>query len=277
MRKYAGRVLNLLLDEFDSGVANGTKRDTKVLRQLINEARYSGVKFVIPNFKEINDDQPVTAAELRPPFPVTVIEFDFDEIEMCAMMVAKDEGDRVTLFVSSRNENFDGIVWYISPALVYAKYSDLSAISIDPIWHSAPMLSDRVNSLITATDGDIAQAAEFVLSAAMKFIRAYVAMCQTLKHRHVETIDVEPDVKENRVRRIKGKTPMFTYKTLVIGEPKPQIKTRKGGTHASPRSHLRRGHYRTGKNGNRYWVSAAFVNGAPGFVHKDYELKLGAQ
>ena len=29
--------------------------------------------------------------------------------------------------------------------------------------------------------------------------------------------------------------------------------------------------------GNRYWVSAAFVNGAPGFVHKDYELRIGAQ
>lgn len=30
--------------------------------------------------------------------------------------------------------------------------------------------------------------------------------------------------------------------------------------------------------GDRYWVSAAFVNGStPGFVHKDYELKLGAQ
>lgn len=276
--KYAGRVLNLLLDEFDSGIANGSKRDTKVLRQLISEARYSGVKFVIPDLHKVRNDQPITAAELRPPFPVTVIEFDFDGADMTAMVVAKDEGDRVTLFIASRSESFDDVVWFINPALVFAEYSDLSAIGDDPIWHSNPMLNDRINKLIVDKDGDIKQAAEFVLHAAMKFICAYAALCQTLKYRHVETIDIEPDAKENRVRRIKGKAPLFTYKTLVIGDPKPQIKVHKGGTHASPRAHLRRGHYRTGKNGNRFWVSAAFVNGStPGFVHKDYELKLGAQ
>jgi hypothetical protein len=275
--KRAGRILNALIDDVNSGKTQSTKRDLKALHSMLRIARNNAVKFIVPYPDEIRTDQPLLANDLRPPYLATLMEFDFNTPDVSGMLLAMDTGDRVLLFVASRSEVGDDQMWYMPPALVFAEYSDASAIGDEPIWHSQPLFNDRVDRLIEAKGHDIEEAAKFTLLGAMKFICVYTSVCQTLKHRHVETVDIEPDAKENRVRRIKGKAPLFTYKTLVIGEPKPQTKTRKGGTHASPRSHLRRGHYRTGKNGNRYWVSAAFVNGAPGFVHKDYELRIGAQ
>lgn len=47
----------------------------------------------------------------------------------------------------------------------------------------------------------------------------------------------------------------------------------KGGTHASPREHHRRGHYRTSKSGKRYFVNATVVNKGCGYT-SDQSYKL---
>ena len=53
---------------------------------------------------------------------------------------------------------------------------------------------------------------------------------------------------------------------------KPKSPSR-GGTHASPRWHIRRGHWRTLVNGRRVFVREAQVGGmARGGVVKDYEV-----
>ncbi len=271
---YAGRILTMLFDEMGSNfsMTHATKADAKRVREVLTSARMRGIKFIVPHERRVNRELPLLASELRPPFPVTLFEFDMNNSS--GLILATDRGHRVELFMALR---FDGLAvgWFFCPAVLFADYNDASAIGDDPIWHSTPFMSDRINELIKQS-GSINAAAKGLLEAAQPLLIQYTALCQTFKYRHTETIDVEPDAKENRIRRIKRQTPLFTYKTLVIGEPKPKVKGHKGGTHASPRSHLRRGHYRTSKNGIRYWVSAAFVNGAPGFVHKDYKLE-GAQ
>ena len=75
------------------------------------------------------------------------------------------------------------------------------------------------------------------------------------------------------MRRAQGKAPLYTYKVLTIGKKKPKSR-RLGGTHASPRSHLRRGYYRTSQKGIRHWVQPCMVKGGTdGFVHKDYRVE----
>jgi len=102
----------------------------------------------------------------------------------------------------------------------------------------------------------------------------YERLCAVLANNEVETTDVPPDDKANRLRRISGYAPLYAYKTLTIGAPKKRQAVRGGGTHASPRSHLRRGYYRTSRNGVRHWVQACMVMGeTPGFVHKDYKVE----
>jgi len=77
----------------------------------------------------------------------------------------------------------------------------------------------------------------------------------------------------NKKRIAKGKAPIYEWTTVVIEPPKPKVEP-KGGTHASPRLHDRRGHYRKLRNGKLAWVKACKVGDASkGTVFKDYTWK----
>jgi hypothetical protein len=70
--------------------------------------------------------------------------------------------------------------------------------------------------------------------------------------------------------------PMWEVKTLVIKTPVTHtVSEYKGGTHASPRQHLRRGHYRHyKKTGKIAWVNQCTVGSLTnGYVHKDYRVE----
>lgn len=77
----------------------------------------------------------------------------------------------------------------------------------------------------------------------------------------------------SRRLQAKGKAPLFSWHTVKIEPPKPKQEHR-GGTHATPRLHDRRGHLRRLANGNTCWVRACKVGDASkGVVFKDYEVK----
>lgn len=78
----------------------------------------------------------------------------------------------------------------------------------------------------------------------------------------------------NDKRKAKGKFPLlYDWHTVVIEPPRPQSESR-GGTHASPRRHQARGHWRTYKSGKRGWVKECWRGDASkGSVFKDYELR----
>jgi len=77
----------------------------------------------------------------------------------------------------------------------------------------------------------------------------------------------------NRRKIKEGKMPTYDWHTVVIEPPKPK-QEHQGGTHASPRRHQSRGHWRTYKSGKRGWVSECWKGGASkGTVFKDYAMK----
>tara|TARA_R110000868_G_scaffold356527_1_gene618005 strand:+ start:202 stop:897 length:696 start_codon:yes stop_codon:yes gene_type:complete len=86
----------------------------------------------------------------------------------------------------------------------------------------------------------------------------------------------QPVVKEGLTSKrlqVKGKAPLFSWHTVKIEPPKPKQEHR-GGTHATPRLHDRRGHLRRLANGKTCWVRACKVGDASkGVVFKDYEVK----
>jgi hypothetical protein len=88
----------------------------------------------------------------------------------------------------------------------------------------------------------------------------------------------QPVVKEGLTSKrlqAKGKSPLFSWHTVKIEPPKPKQEHR-GGTHATPRLHDRRGHLRRLANGNTCWVRACKVGDASkGVVFKDYEVMKG--
>ena len=78
----------------------------------------------------------------------------------------------------------------------------------------------------------------------------------------------------NQKRQAKGKSALtFDWHTIEIEPPKAKNDPQ-GGTHASPRRHQVRGHWRTYKSGVKGWVRECWKGDASkGNVFKDYQLK----
>jgi hypothetical protein len=96
--------------------------------------------------------------------------------------------------------------------------------------------------------------------------------CSNVHHQVMEQIN--PAINQRRIRD--GKVPLYETRTLWIdvpGESKGSGEWQ-GGTHRSPRQHLRRGHIRNLQSGKKVWVNAALVGAKKsGFIKKDYAIK----
>lgn len=99
--------------------------------------------------------------------------------------------------------------------------------------------------------------------------------CSAMNCTNVQRQEHRIDVKLQLARQKRRKPPLFSYWTLQLDgrrEPGQQ----QGGTHASPRVHLRRGHPRQFAPGRWTWVQPCAVgNREMGMVHKDYAAGPG--
>lgn len=103
-------------------------------------------------------------------------------------------------------------------------------------------------------------------------------MVASLLNNKQVTIDITPaPAKLNKKRAKRGKPPIFEYRTLKINVDAIATRTaHQGGTHASPRIHLRRGHIRRYKSGKEIWINAFTVGSKDrGIIHKDYKIIAG--
>lgn len=83
----------------------------------------------------------------------------------------------------------------------------------------------------------------------------------------------KPDAALQKARAKRGKQPLFSYWTLELNDRDGGAAQSFGGTHASPRVHLRRGHPRQYAPGKWTWVQPHAVgNRELGMVHKDYVI-----
>lgn len=83
----------------------------------------------------------------------------------------------------------------------------------------------------------------------------------------------KPDAALQKARSKRGKQPLFSYWTLELNGRDGGAAQSFGGTHASPRVHLRRGHPRQYAPGKWTWVQPHAVgNRELGMVHKDYVI-----
>lgn len=84
-----------------------------------------------------------------------------------------------------------------------------------------------------------------------------------------------PTGNRSNAKRIRnGKKPLFTWTTVTIQPKRLANVNTLGGTHASPRLHDRRGHWRTCKTGKRVWVRDCKVGSAVnGIGFHDYEVR----
>lgn len=112
--------------------------------------------------------------------------------------------------------------------------------------------------------------AEKNIDMAWYAVRAFLS---AMNCKNVTTIEKKPDDKLQKARKRRGKQPLFSTWTLVISGSGREEKNNLGGTHASPRVHLRRGHPRQYEPGKWTWVQPHAVgNRSLGIVHKDYAM-----
>jgi hypothetical protein len=98
-----------------------------------------------------------------------------------------------------------------------------------------------------------------------------IAFLGALACNNVQPVEHNPTFTQRRTARKHKDRAIFSTWTLEIKPAGPRRD--QGGTHASPRVHLRRGHVRQYKPGKYTWVQPAVV-GEPklGMIHKDYRL-----
>lgn len=94
---------------------------------------------------------------------------------------------------------------------------------------------------------------------------------------NVRRVEHKPSRLKQQMRARHGKPPLFSYWTLELDLTRPESHESLGGTHASPRVHLRRGHARQYAPGKWCWVQRCTVGDkAKGMVHKDYAVRRAA-
>jgi hypothetical protein len=283
-----GRYLTDYIDFVPQFKRQFSKQDFAMAMGMAVGVRKLGTMFVLPDhgkLKERKGPLELTGDIFRPPYPICVLEFTGDHapdvpehaISTRRIVMTFDHGDRVDI-IPVTYIDYMGI--WAPPILKFTLYyGEHVAVSIDKeevstLTHFNSVMPDLFAKIKNENFGGSLE--KFANEMAQDFqdeLWAYTDFCRTLHENHVVFEDVEPDEKLNKMRRARGKAPLFTYKVLTIGRKKRKSQLL-GGTHASPRSHLRRGHYRTSQKGVRHWVQPCMIKGdTDGFVHKDYRVE----
>lgn len=122
---------------------------------------------------------------------------------------------------------------------------------------------------------------DFEKASHINNIRALLCTLAAMQAKGVEVETVTPAAALQKARAKRGKAPLVEYKVLKIGGiSKTGRVIGVGRSHASPKSHWRRGHVRTIHRGTpeerKIPIPAVIVNGGtPGFVHKVYQVGGG--
>lgn len=106
-------------------------------------------------------------------------------------------------------------------------------------------------------------------------VQTLIQACSVLNCANVTTAEISAPTALNKKRQAKGKQPFFSYKVLQLSDERRAAgKDDAGGSHASPRMHLRRGHLRRLES-KVVWVRPAMVNASAstGAVLKDYAVR----
>lgn len=263
--------------------------DYAIVEATAAKVRERATFFVLPPGGELTDRRMKTldGSLLRPPYECVVLEYVAlpgpigpGEVDCPKrIVIAMDMGDKVHILpcvYSAKEERwvphiYVGAINLLDDNILYMRDN---ATHVKVKYDAC--LDEMFKTLCMAWGGNMHEYVERIAADLRDEVNAYIDFCYALHTHQIAYEDIEPDKAKNKMRRARGKAPLFTYKVLTIGKKKRKS-AHLGGTHASPRSHLRRGHYRTSKSGKRYWVQPCMVKGeTPGFVHKDYKVEVEA-
>ena len=216
----------------------------------LRNAVAGAVQFDCGPVDEIPIGKGVDFCEARAPFPNTLLQFETP---------SSDQGASHALVLWS--EQPDGSVQLIAAQ----RTRDKKWMTVSP----TAVTKNEDGSFHYERIGYNEKNTEYVMMMHARAMNLfYILGCS-----NVETADNPAPAALNKKRTKAGKFPVLEYKTLVLKLNAPSTTRQSGGgTHASPRVHLRRGHIRKIESGRRVWVQACVVGSTHGMVLKDYRI-----
>ena len=234
----------------------------------------SGHKFILPDNGELlgRDLTPAMTAGQRLPFPVTVLEmrvrrisgvippdkfYSPGEIVVCREGLREDGTSGFNIATLSK---VDGL-WAPARFTIFAPYAPSDDFHVSMAYKRTPPPDFTVDTCINHY---------------RHALRAVLQLNAALSCTNVTTELIRPN---REARAARPESTLFDYHVLMI---RPGAERHEGpslgGSHASPRTHLRRGHIRQHPTAGRIWVNSCVVNPtAIGSVNKDYQLQRGIQ
>lgn len=140
------------------------------------------------------------------------------------------------------------------------------------LWRRGPRLKwKNLSWLWDSTDGWVTGGGYAEPNSYAGWLGAFLTLLNCANIQRQEHL---PSPKLQKARARRNKLPLYSYWTLDLNfAAKGQREGARGGTHASPRLHLRRGHSRQYAKGQWCWVTPHAVgNKKLGVVHKEYAM-----
>lgn len=260
----------------------GSHKMVKTVAELIGKA----VHFVTPDGGEILNDglKGLHGMNIHLPYDIMTIEYFVDKSQ------STKTDERETIYISKRlilavdskvfnqyiDIKADGIfvfsccwldgMWALQPAGAILK-RDWQSQNNYILVRALPEFLDEEFALGRTTIDDMRFDVSSDCGALMELLEA-------LSCRNVSTANHQDAVVGNAKRVKEGKLPFYQTKMLVINSGySPSGKTGNGGgSHVSPRQHLRRGHIRRIESGN-IWVNSCVVGDSnKGIIKKQYSV-----
>ena len=199
------------------------------------------------------DEIPVAKGEVfssaRPPFNNCILQFELPK--------NKNASHLLVLWLGQLDDNVHLIC-------ALKQRSDNKWLTTMPV----NIVRESDENFLYKGNGNESTQAWLTRAHAMALNAFYILGCSNVK-----TIDHEAPIALNKKRSRTGKFPILTHKTLVIvSDAIKVVGNDNGGTHSSPRVHLRRGHVRRLDETRRVWVQSCVVGSKHGIVTKDYKV-----
>ena len=230
--------------------------------------------------------------DFRLPFPLLSISFTYKElaenVDVKRCIIAIDDVDKIRVITAHGGHGG----WFLLPIMVNLQKDKWNAQQLseaDKVAHcdfnsreklvaGAPvvMLQKSFDAYCRKNGTDEETALLEIISgvplrSVLELIEAL--SCSNVSHEPIQRADNA--VNARRVRA--GKLPLYEIRMLTITVPERKVTARShpGGTHASPREHLRRGHIRNLSDGKKVWVQSCVVSGGyeNGKISKGYSVQ----
>lgn len=215
-----------------------------------------GILLADPELRGIDD-----TAEIHLPHEFTALEYEYSE--------AFDDGKSAKVVLFCRE--YDSRIW-IKPAL-YSAANGTWMIPPEVVLPTQNVISRDssgriINVVMLRPTGVTGE--EFDHHGYGSFCKVVLSLVNALSCSNVKVERSEAGGARKAMK--KGALPFDDYHILTIDTGgKAGGSPGAGGSHRSPREHIRRGHIRRYESGLKVWVNATMVNpGIGGKVHKDY-------